>query len=83
MENKPICFDKYICLPMPHNPPMQDLFYRLQSVGDLSFNKFSKGYKISLVRYEDSITMTEIVDTFYTGLYRLWRRVQIIRKQNE
>jgi hypothetical protein len=85
MPSNPIVFDKYICLPVPHNPSMQDLFYRLESVGRISMSRFSRGagiegYKVSLECFEGSKVMTEITDTFYQGLYRLWNRIEVKRR---
>lgn len=80
-------FGKWVAMPLPHDPPMQDLFYRLESVGKISMSQFSRanrtaGYKVSLECFEDYKVMTEITDTFYQGLYRLWNRIEVKRRSN-
>ena len=32
--------------------------------------------------FEDYKVMTEITDTFYQGLYRLWNRIEVKRRSN-
>jgi hypothetical protein len=66
---------------LPHDPPMQDLFYRLEMLGEITIRPWKTGYVLHLKQYSDSKILTSCADTFYLCLYRLWRRLEASMRQ--